>query len=217
MAQIPCTSSGCKARLLVSPLGANAYMVAVWSLLWDSPIVWPASWVTVFWTSYATQLTRGPVGGHGGPSAVVNANPGSFSSMSASRISPVPVLDVVVVVAIALESWSQQSYLFEHPPWVRQGSPAGTAEAQLADRHRTRLWFVPPWTYPTRRSVWAVSSSAKLKSEQPTAAQVAKLRRTASNALPLGTSGVPFESIRNEWPRVAQKSKGPLPLTRARS
>jgi len=82
----------------------------------------------------------------GGPSAVVNANPKSFSSMSASRISPVDVTAVVVVVAIALESPSQQSYWLEQPPWVRHGSPAGTAEAQLAVRQRTRFWLAPPWT-----------------------------------------------------------------------
>jgi hypothetical protein len=77
---------------------------------------------------------------------VVKKNPESFSSMSASRISPVEVTDVVVVVAIALESWSQQSYLFEQPPCVRHGSPAGTADAQSCPRQRTRLWFDAPAT-----------------------------------------------------------------------
>jgi len=57
----------------------------------------------VFCTSYATQPTWGPPGAQGGPSTVVKANPESFSSMSASRISPVAVLEVVVVVAIAVE------------------------------------------------------------------------------------------------------------------
>jgi len=77
---------------------------------------------------------------------VVKANAASFSSMSVSRISPVEVTEVVVVIAMALESPSQQSYLFEQPPWVRQGSFAGTAEAHAAFRQRMRLRFVPPWT-----------------------------------------------------------------------
>src|SRR6267143_1158479 len=217
MAQIPWMSSGCKMRLLVSPTGAKAYMVAVASALWPRPIVWPASCVMVFCTSYATQPTRGPVGAQVGPSAVVKEKAGSLSSMSASRISPVEVTDVVVVVAMALESPSQQSYLFEQPPWVRQGSLAGTADAQLAGRQRTRLRFVPPGTYPTRRSVCAGGTSLNCKSEQLTAAQVAKLRRTAPNSLPLERSAVPRESIWYECPRLAQKSKGPLPFTWARS
>jgi len=66
--------------------------------------------------------------------------------MSASRISPVEVTEVVVVIAMALESPSQQSYLFEQPPCVRQGSFAGTTEAHFRVRQRTRLRFVPPWT-----------------------------------------------------------------------
>src|SRR5437660_120972 len=130
----------------MSPFGAKAYMVAFGSVLCPSPIVWPASWVTVFCTSYATQPTRVPPGAQGGPSAVVKSNAGSLSSMSASRISPVEVTDVVVVVAIALDSPSQQSYLLEQPPSVLQGSFAGTAEAQLCLRQRTRLRFVVPAT-----------------------------------------------------------------------
>src|SRR2546421_10673912 len=144
MSQIPRTSSACSIRLLVSPFGAKAYMVAFGSELWPRPIVWPASCVMVFCTSYATQPTRGPVGAQVGPSAVVKEKAGSLSSMSASRISPVEVTDVVVVVAMALESPSQQSYLFEQPPWVRQGSFAGTADAQLWVRHRMRFRFDAP-------------------------------------------------------------------------
>src|SRR5258705_12402180 len=137
--------------------------------------------------------------------------------MSASRISPVELTDVVVVVAMALESPSQQSYLFEQPPWVRQGSFAGAADAQVAGRQRTMLRLVPPGTYPTRRSVCAGASSSNFRSEQLTAAQVAKLRRTASNSLPSERSAVPRESIWNECPRVAQNKSGPLPFTWARS
>src|SRR5207245_3648856 len=218
MSQIPRTSSACSTRLLVSPFGAKAYMVAVGSELWPSPIVWPASCVTVFCTSYATQPTRVPPGAHGGPSAVVKVKAGSLSSMSASRISPVEVAAVVVVVAMALESPSQQSYLFEQPPWVRQGSFAGTAEAQVCVRQRTRLRFVTPGKYPTRRSPCSSgSTSSNLRLEQLTAAQVAKLLRTASNSLPSERSAVRRESIWNACPRVAQNNNAPRPLTRRRS
>src|SRR6266481_6222833 len=138
MVQMPWMSSSCRVRLLTWPPGAKANIVAAGTALWSSPRVCPASWVTVFCTSYATQPTYGPPALQGGPSAVVNVNPESLSSMSASRIWPVDELDVVVVVAIAVESPSQQSYLFEQPPSVRHGSPRGTAEAQLSVRQRTR-------------------------------------------------------------------------------
>src|SRR5215831_2516416 len=96
--------------------------------------------------SKATHPEKGPPAGQGGPFAVVKWNPKSFSSMSASRISPVDVREVVVVVAVALESPSQQSYLLLQPPWVWQSSPDGTTAAQLFVLHSTRLWFVAPWT-----------------------------------------------------------------------
>ena len=91
---------------------------------------------------------------HGGPSTVVNVNllpvleGASFSSMSVSRISPVRLLAVVVVVAITLspcKPLSQQSYLLEQPPCVRQGSFAGTTSRQALLRQSTRLWFAAPW------------------------------------------------------------------------
>jgi len=55
MAQMPLRSSVPISRLLVSPTGAVAYMVAVGSGLWSSPMEWPASWVTVFSMSMLTQ------------------------------------------------------------------------------------------------------------------------------------------------------------------
>src|SRR5438094_5703720 len=131
MSQLPWMSSACRVRLLVCPIGAVRNMVASAIWLWARPIVWPASCVTVFCTSKATHPEKGPPDGQGGPSAVVNANPASFISMSASRISPVEVRAVVVVVAMAIESPSQQSYLFEQPPNLRQSSSNGTAEAHL--------------------------------------------------------------------------------------
>src|SRR5712664_2120031 len=135
MAQIPCTSSACRSRLLVSPLGAKAYMVAVGSVLWASPRVWPASCVTVFCTSYSTQPTWGPPGAHRGPSAVVNANPESFSSMSASRISPVAVLEVVVVVAMALEYQDRPGELSQTPR-RRQPDPGPRLQGCVRDSWR---------------------------------------------------------------------------------
>src|SRR5437868_13486378 len=84
---------------------------------------------------------------HGKPSTVVNVNlllvldGASFSSMSVSRIRPVRLSAVVVVVAITplpLLS-SQQSYMFEQPPCLRQGSFAGTTSRQAGVRQSTRL------------------------------------------------------------------------------
>jgi len=116
MAQIPAMSSAPRIRLLVWPEGALAYIVARGSVVWSSPSVCPASWVTVFCTSIRTQpVSPGVVQGR--PSTVVKVNfvplagGESFSSMSLSRISPVCRIVVVVVVAMTEVPWtsSQQS------------------------------------------------------------------------------------------------------------
>jgi hypothetical protein len=114
MAQTPWVSSAASLRLLVSPDGALAYMVADGSDVWSSPSQCPASWVTVFCTSMRTQpVSPGAV--QGSPSTVVKVNfvpvagGASFNSMSLSRISPVLRIDVVVVVAMTPSPCSQQS------------------------------------------------------------------------------------------------------------
>src|SRR5437588_4548728 len=213
MAQMPWMSSGCSVRLLVSPAGANAAMVAVWSVVWSRPMECPASCVTVFCTSMETQFTGGSDGSQGGLSAVVKVSllPSigfgeSFSSMSLSKIWPVYGLEVVVVVAMTPVPLSQQSYLFGQVRSVVHGSPGGTALLQLAVRQSTRLRLSSPRKYPTRRSPCSSgSTSGKTRSEQVTAPQVVKLLRTASKAEVPGTSGVPRESIWKLCPRGPQK------------
>src|SRR5438067_11068630 len=144
MVQMPCKSSGWRARFAVSPGGAEAAMVALGSVEWARPRVCPASCVSVFCMSIETQFTTGPPGGQVGAVPVVKVNfpfgPGaSLISMSASKIWPVLALKVVTVVAITAPPRSQQSYWLEQPPWVMQGALAGTTLAQLAVRKRTRL------------------------------------------------------------------------------
>jgi hypothetical protein len=112
MEQIPSMSSCARSRLLVSPGGPLAYMVALGSVLWSSPTVCPASCVTVFCTSMP-QSAWEPV--H--VSMTANLKAGALprgallTSMSASRIWPLCRLEVTSVEAITEEPWlsSQQS------------------------------------------------------------------------------------------------------------
>ena len=107
-------SSVPRVRLLVSPGGAVAYIVAAGSIACARPRVWPASCVMVFWTSMRTQpVSLGVV--QAGPSLAVKtsllplASAASLNSVSVSVIWPVKRLEVVVVVAITPAPWSQQS------------------------------------------------------------------------------------------------------------
>jgi len=99
---------------VVSPDGALAYMVAAGSSVWSRPSECPASCVTVFCTSIRTQPVS-PDLVQGSPSTVVNVSlfalleGASFISMSLSRISPVELFEVVVVVAMIPSPCSQQS------------------------------------------------------------------------------------------------------------
>src|SRR3954451_11938130 len=149
MAQMPFRSSGARTRLEVSPGGELFAIVAVGSIEWARPRVWPASWVMVFCTSIETQLTMGAPGGHCGASAVVKVNllPAPFGalliSMSASRICPVETRNVVSVVAMVPNSrpLGQQSYLLLHPPSVMHGSPGGTTPGASQRTVRKRIKF----------------------------------------------------------------------------
>src|SRR2546428_3597909 len=138
MAQTPWMSSACSVRLLVSPAGANAAMVAVWSVVWSSPMECPASCVIVFCTSIETQFAGGWIGSQGGLSTVVKVSllPSglreSFSSMSLSKICPVYGLEGVVVVAMTAAPLSHQSYLFAQVRSARHGSSGGAAGPQHA-------------------------------------------------------------------------------------
>ncbi len=55
MSQMAWMSSDPSTRLLVSPSGAVAYIVALGSGVWARPRLWPASCVMVFWMSKRTQ------------------------------------------------------------------------------------------------------------------------------------------------------------------
>jgi len=107
--------------------------------------------VTVFCTSIRTQpVCSGVVQGRPSTAVKVNFVPlaagASFSSMSLSKISPLNLFEVVVVVAITASPWtsSQQSYAFPQPPDERQGSFVGTTSLHAWVRNSTRLWLVPP-------------------------------------------------------------------------
>jgi len=115
MSQMAWMSSDPSTRLLVSPSGAVAYMVALGSGVWARPRLWPASCVMVFWMSKRTQpVWLGSLQGE--PSTAVKMNRAersewgaSFNSVSLSWIWPVKRFEVVVVVAMAPSPWSQQS------------------------------------------------------------------------------------------------------------
>src|SRR6185295_1418136 len=161
-----------------------------------SPKKWPTSWVMVFWMSNATQdWSSGPVGGHGGESTAVSTLE-AFSSMSASKMRPVRMLKVVVVMAMLPAANWKQSYLLPHDPSLKQGSPLGAPPGPLhrCGRNRTRFWLLAGvcWSKPVMRlSVRGSSVRVTLPQVLNCACQVAKAASTAVSSVSPGVGESP--------------------------